>query len=185
MTNTLRIGLLTLLMAAALVATPLTNGTLNFHGTCTDCPDFGDGVLVVTTVGNVTTFNFTYTSDWITYNMSSPTLSINEVGFTGTGLSFGPGDSLFLLQANVSVTSFGGTGNPLAAGTANLNAFFSLDVTSGNWSTGGIQLLDFGTNGAFTVASASAVPEPSTFVMAAAGAGLVLFRRRRLHAVKP
>lgn len=181
MKTTLRRGLVTLCALVAMASSPATAATFYFTGTCTDCPDIGEGVLTATEVGSTTTFNFTYVSDWITYTMNDAIgVRVNGVPFSGLGFTLLPGQALALFQQNIDVTSFGGAGNPLAAGTTEMDVFFFLG-NNGNWETGESVPLDFGTNGAFGPGS-SAVPEPSTLGLAGLSAGLLLlgqWRRRK------
>lgn len=176
MINTLRIGLFTLCALVALSSAPASAATFYFTGTCSDCPDIGEGVLTTTEVGNATTFNFSYVSDWISYTMSNAAVSVDGDQFQGTGFTIPVGLSLSIAQSGVLITSFGGTGNPMAAGTILSQAYFDL-FANGNWQTGGQLLADFGTNGAF--GPGNAVPEPSTLGLAGLSAGLLLLRKWR------
>jgi PEP-CTERM motif len=179
MINTLRRGLFTLCALVAISTAPASAATLYFTGTCTDCPDIGEGVLTTTEVGNTTTFNFTYVSDWISYTMTNAGVRVSGVPFSGLGFTLLPGQTLHLFQADIDVTSFGGVGNPLAAGITEMDVLFFLG-NNGNWETGNPVPLDFGINGAFGPnPSSSAVPEPSTLGLAGLSAGLLVFRQWR------
>lgn len=164
------IGALAILSGSAANA-----ATIYFTGTCADCPDIGEGVLTTTEVGSSTIFEFTYTSDWITYTMTNAGARVDGVPFSGLGFALLPGQALFLGQNNINITSFGGVGNPMPAGTTAENAYFFLG-NNGDWETGGQLLADFGINGAFSSQSSS-VPEPSALGLAGLSAGVLLARQ--------
>jgi hypothetical protein len=180
MNHLLRSGLLTLCLTVAASAVPIVQ-TWNFTGTCSDCPDFGFGTLTTSTENNVVSFNFAYSSDWLTYTMNAATVLVNTGNgwslFNGSSFDIAPGMSLIFRQT-ASVTSFGGAGNPIPVGVSTQPMYFDA-FSDGTWSTGVYLPSDFGTNGAWTSGS-SAVPEPSTLALAAfGGATLLFFRRRR------
>jgi hypothetical protein len=96
--------------------------------------------------------------------------------FFGSSFELEAGLSLRFHQ-NTSVTSFGGSGNPLPPGVTTENMYF-MALANGNWSTGVDLPSDFGTNGAWTQGP-SGVPEPSTLALAAFGGATLFFLRFR------
>ena len=176
MKTLLQCGLLSLFLAATLPAVPLIQ-TYDFTGTCTDCPDFGFGTLTASTSSNVVSFSFSYNSDWISYTIPSATLYVNNALFAGTSYSYNASLPLAIF-GNGLFTSYGGTGNPLPAGSAQMPIYFTLEP-NGDWSTGANINSDFGTNGALTVPNTSGVPEPASMALVGAGAGLLFLLKRR------
>lgn len=178
MKTLLQCGILSLFLASTLPAIPLIQN-YDFTGTCTDCPDFGFATLTASTSSNVVTFSLNYNSDWISYTIPSATVLVDSQLFTGPSYTYNPAASLYVI-GHGTFTSFGGSGNPVPAGTTQESIYFTLE-TNGNWSTGVAAPSDFGTNGAFAVPGGNTgVPEPSSVAMAGAGIGmLVLLQRRR------
>jgi hypothetical protein len=177
MKHLLQCGLLMLCLTAALPAVPLVQ-TYDFTGTCSDCPDFGFGTLTATTNNNVVSFSFSYNSDWISYTLASALVQIDSVTFNGSSFTYNPAQNIAIYGTG-PFTSFGGPGNPEPAGTNSEQIYFQMQ-SSGTWSTGINLPSDFGTNGAFTLQGGnSSVPEPTTFGLVGAGAGLLWLQRRR------
>lgn len=186
MTNTLRRGLLKVCAMVALSALPASAATIwNFTGTCTDCPDIGEAVLVATPNGNSVSFTLSYSSDWISYTLTSPDVFLNGPPFTGSSFTFGPTDAIYIEQFGATITSFGGLGNPLAPGTYTDRVIFQSNGNGGTWFTGtSAFFLDYGTGTSWTQASSnSGVPEPSTFGLAGLSGGLLLLRQWRRRRV--
>ncbi len=175
MKKLLQCGVLSLFLAATLSAVPLIQ-TYNFTGTCTDCPDQGFATLTASTSSNVVSFSFSYNSDWISYSLPSALVYVNNVPFSGTSYTHNSAVE-FDVYGTGSFTSFGGTGNPVPAGTTQEQIFFNL-LPNGNWSTGINVPSDYGTNGAFDVPN-SGVPEPASMALVGAGTALLILLRRR------
>ncbi len=179
MKTLLQCGLLSLFLAATLPAVPLIQ-TYDFTGTCSDCPDFGFGTLTASTSSNVVSFSFTYNSDWISYTIPSASIYVNSVLFSGTSYTYNPALSLGIYGQG-AFTSFGGSGNPNAAGTTQEFIAF-LRQPNGNWFTGPNSNSDFGTNGNFVAldpGNTAGVPEPASMALVGAGTGLLILLKRR------
>lgn len=174
---------LVLLALAAVPASATTISVWNFSGVCTDCPGNGTGVLTVTqaVTNGPLSFEFTYSSAWIAYTMNNAAAYIDNTLFAGTSFTM-PTTGTFRVQQEVPITSFGGVGNPLAAGVHNdgMVNFFNR-YSDGFWSTGSNAFLsDYGTGFSFVQGTVtSGVPEPSSMALLAAGAAVWLVRRRR------
>ena len=106
-----------LLAAFSLSATPTLVGTWNFNGVCTDCPGNGTGTMNVYLNNNALNFQFSYSSPWIAYSMNNATAYINNVLVTGNTFAGPAGVNFVIGQSPISLTSFGGQGNPVPAGT--------------------------------------------------------------------
>jgi PEP-CTERM motif len=156
----------------------------NFNGVCSDCPGNGTGVLTIDqqSPNDPLTFSFAYTSPWISYTMTSATASVNNVLFNGNSLVFPVTTGSFRLTQLVPITSVGGVGNPLPAGTYTDRTVFFETNPDGSWSTGSNSLnSDFGVSnsGGWTAAGQSGVPEPSSVALAVTGLALAAFGARR------
>lgn len=173
MKTLLKNGLLALCLTAMLPAVPLIENW-NFTGTCSDCPDVGSATLTTSTSSNVVSFSFSYNSDWISYTLTAPSVFQNLSPFAGTSFTINPGDRLDIFGIG-TLTSFGGPGNPVPAGTTAEQMYFRA-FANGNWETGISSNSDFGTNGVWTLQGGSTVPEPSTLGLAGLSASLLAFR---------
>jgi hypothetical protein len=176
-----------ILAVAALPAAATPIEVWNFSGLCTDCPGNGTGLLTVSQAqaNGPLTFEFSYSSAWISYTMTNANAFLGNTPFSGTTFAIPTTTSLRFRQL-VPITSFGGTGNPL--GTPGVfndgTVFFNYFPTTGEWSTGSNSfLLDYGTLPTWTQGSVGpVVPEPASVAFVGLGlAGLAWVRHRKLQ----
>jgi hypothetical protein len=177
MKDLLRLG--TLCVAAALFAglsqasaIPVYS-TFTFTGDCGDCTGQGTGTLVLQ--------NYTLGDALETSNFVSFTYSSNLLNITGDSLDLDDDAGLDGIlpvdlpgPANVDIYAL-----VVVPGCSDCTEyeFESFITEDAQWSVGEY---DYGTNGIWSAAANTAVPEPSSLVMLAAGlAGLVVWRQRR------
>lgn len=172
---------------AALPAAATTIQTWNFTGVCSDCPGNGTGVLLVNQAqtNGPLTFQFSYSSAWISYTMNNPSVFVGNTAFSGTTFSIPTAANLSIVQV-VPITSFGGVGNPLGTpgvyNDGSVNFFYR--PSPAFWSTGSNAFInDYGTQPTWTQGSVnSPVPEPTTAAFLGLGLiGVACVRRRKLQ----
>jgi MYXO-CTERM domain-containing protein len=168
---------------AGTAAPPLGAGTYSWSGTCIDCPLNGapspaSATFVVGDPNDSSTWSFTFRSSNFNPDLESTSVNTNFSNFAGLNVPTQQGQPVWIVFNSISRAV------PNTIYTTSSWSFqtgVNPDTNQGiTWRLGEDNDVGFVSNG-WTFTPTSAVPEPSSWVMALAGLGAlgVVLRRRR------